>query len=305
MSVDTDFDFDKARELGGLELLARQVVEGFITGLHKSPFHGFSVEFSEHRLYNQGESIKDIDWKLFARTDKLFVKQFEEETNLRCQLVLDVSGSMYFPEQGLNKFTFSVYAAAAVIYMLRQQRDAFGLTLFTDKIQEQFPAKSSLSHQRLLFEVLEKMLVSRPDKSASSTVQVIHELAEAIHRRSMVMIFTDLLDSAKLDELTSALQHLRFNKHEVVLFHVLDEKHEFNFEYADRPHLFVDIETGERVKLQPHELKTHFKTKAETIRKELDLLCAQLRIDYVPADINAGFQQVLIPYLAKRGAMVR
>src|SRR5688572_19981865 len=148
----------EVQQISHLELIAQQVVEGFITGLHKSPFHGFSVEFAEHRLYNTGDSIKNIDWKLYGRTDKLFVKRFEEETNLRCQIVLDVSSSMYYPEKDFNKLLFSVYSAASLMYLFKKQRDAFGLSCFSDKLELSTPAKSTAIHQKYLFSELEKLM---------------------------------------------------------------------------------------------------------------------------------------------------
>ena len=238
---------------GNLELIAKQVVEGFITGLHKSPFHGFSVEFSEHRQYNTGESTRHVDWKLYGRTDKLFVKRFEEETNLRCQIIIDNSSSMYYPVNKLldiehpNKITFSVYAAASLIYLLRQQRDAVGLNIFSDTIELQTPARSNSSHQKMLYYHLEKMLAAY-DESApkkTSAAEALHLIAENIHKRSLVVIFSDMMESnANTDELFSALQHLKYNKHEVILFHVSDKGKELDFNFENRPYKFVDMETG-------------------------------------------------------------
>ena len=188
-----------------LELLAKQVVEGFITGMHKSPFHGFSVEFAEHRLYNQGESIKHIDWKLFGRTDKLFVKRYEEETNLRCQIILDVSSSMYFPVKeklsidNPNKITFSVYAAAAIIYLLKKQRDAFGLSLFSEKVEIHTPSKTSSIHQNYIYSELEKLLPQQDStiRKTTSATTALHEIAEKLHKRSLIIVFSDILTTIK------------------------------------------------------------------------------------------------------------
>ena len=207
---------DKAllADFGNLELLAKQVVEGFITGLHKSPFHGFSVEFAEHRIYNPGESTRHIDWKLYGRTDKLFTKKYEEETNLRCQLLIDCSSSMFFPKDGLSKFEFSVYAAASLIELLKRQRDAVGLSLFNEKLELHTQAKSSLSHHRYLYSELEERLraYAEQTKKATNTVQLLHDIAELTHRRSLVVIFSDLFDDpSRLDELFQALNHLKHN----------------------------------------------------------------------------------------------
>lgn len=295
-----------------LELLARQVVEGFITGLHKSPFHGFSVEFAEHRLYNSGEPTKHIDWKLFGRTDKMFVKRYEEETNLRCQIVIDHSSSMNFPvpEKGKeadNKLSFSVQCAAALTELLKMQRDAVGLTIFSEEVEVHTPARSSHTHQKLIFSELEKLLLpADPDvKRKTSAVEALHQVAESIHKRSLVIIFSDMFDSRTgSDELFSALQHLRHNRHEVILFHVTDKRHELDFEYENRPYTFVDMETGEEVKVQPNEIRDTYLKAIHDFRHELKLRCGQYRIDYVEADINEGYRQVLLPYLLKRTRMM-
>lgn len=311
------------QQLSRLELLAKQVVEGFITGLHKSPFHGFSVEFSEHRIYNTGEPTRHIDWKLFGRTDKLFVKRYEEETNLRCQIVIDGSSSMYFPfdkyrkhdEVPLNKLSFSVYCAASLIYLLNKQRDAVGLTVFSDKVDLHTQSKSSFAHQKILFAELEKLLtpISENVRKKSFTANALHEIAEFIHKRSLVIIFSDMfcsipsLSMLKENEANadvfSALQHLRHNKHEVILFYVVDKSKELNFEFENRPYYFVDMETGERVKVHPNQIKESYVRSMSEYMKELMLHCAQYQIDFVEADINKGFRQVLLPYLIKRMKM--
>lgn len=297
-------NMEQLQRFGSLELLAKQVVEGFIVGLHKSPFHGFSVEFAEHRLYNTGEATKHIDWKLFGRTDKLFVKKYEEETNLRCQIVLDNSSSMYFPEQGTNKMQFSIYSAASLIYMLKTQRDAVGLTLFSDKIEKNYPARSSNIHIKLLYSELEKLLKAHEHNKTSSAAETLHTIAESIHKRSLVVIFSDMLDNTtEHDKLFSALQHLKYNKHEVILFHVMDKAKEMEFEFENRPYLFVDMETGERVKVYPQDVKDTYLKQINEYRQQLKMKCTQYKIDYVEADIREGFRQVLMPYLVKRVKM--
>jgi uncharacterized protein (DUF58 family) len=295
-----------------LELIAKQVVEGFITGLHKSPFHGFSVEFAEHRLYNQGESTKHIDWKLYGRTDKLFIKRYEEETNLRCQIIIDNSSSMYFPipegkETKDNKITFSVYCAAALIELLKRQRDAVGLSIFSENVELQTNAKSSSLHHKLLYHELEKIIQPRQldEHKKTSAIKALHQISEAIHKRSLVVIFSDMMDShADSDELFSALQHLKHNKHEVVLFHVTDKQKEQDFEFENRPYRFIDMETGEEVKLHPNEIKETYLKEMADYKRELMLKCGQYKIDFVEADINLGFDQVLMPYLVKRTKML-
>jgi uncharacterized protein (DUF58 family) len=301
-------DQHRLQQFGSLEFLARQVVEGFITGLHKSPFHGFSVEFAEHRLYNSGESIKHIDWKLYGRTDRLYTKRFEEETNLRCQLVIDNSSSMYFPSiekpsiDNLNKITFSIYAAASIIQLLRRQRDAVGLSIFSGEVEKHTQSRSSTVHHKYLFTELEKMLAPLPVETKKSThaAEALHFIAENIHKRSLVVVFSDMFESGQAAEIFPALQHLRHNKHEVILFHVVDKSKEIGFEYENRPYRFVDLETGEEIRVQPREVKEDYLKSISSFDTELKLRCGQYRIDLVEADINLGFEHVLLPYLLKR-----
>ncbi|MBB5438469.1 uncharacterized protein (DUF58 family) [Pedobacter sp. AK017] len=292
---------------GNLELLARQVVEGFITGLHKSPFHGFSVEFAEHRLYNVGDNVKNIDWKLYARTDKLFSKRYEEETNLRCQFIIDVSSSMYFPLKAYNKLNFSVQAVAALVYLLKRQRDAFGLSLFTDQLVLNTPAKSTTTHQKYLFARLEEILKAEQMNVKTNLDQALHQIAELIHKRSLVVVFSDLLSTAQdehqIEGLFSALQHLKFNKHEVIIFNVIDKAKEVDFKFENRPYQFVDMETGAILKAHTSKVKDAYLLKMQAYRQAIQLKCAQYKIDMVDADIAKGFYPILQAYLIKRQKM--
>jgi uncharacterized protein (DUF58 family) len=296
------------RQLANLELLARQVVEGFITGLHQSPFHGFSVEFAEHRLYNSGESVKNIDWKLLARTDKLFVKQFEEETNLRCYLLLDTSSSMNFPEKGINKLQFSIYAIASLMYLFKKQRDAFGLSLFSDKVDWISPVKSTGTHLFYLYAELEKAYSQPKINTTTNITQVLHQVAGQIHQRSMVIIFSDMLENSvnpeKLQELFAAIQHLKYSKHEVIIFNVCDKQKEVDFNFDNRPHHFIDIESGEQVKVHPNKIRESYLSALQKYHHELELKCAQYHIDIIDAYIEDGYQNVLKEYLIKRNKMV-
>jgi uncharacterized protein (DUF58 family) len=297
-------------EIENLELLAKQVVEGFIIGLHKSPFHGFSVEFAEHRLYNPGESTRHLDWKVYARTGKMFVKRYEEETNLRCQIVIDASSSMYFPKDEAaktNKLRFSVLAAAALINLLKRQRDAAGLSIFTDHVLVNTEARSSTKHHQLLYAQLENLLKQSPLSVKTNVAKCLHEIADTVHKRSMIIIFSDMfdnIDSKSTDDLFSALQHLKYNKHEVVLFHVVDKSKELEFEFENRPYQFIDMETGEKVKLHSNEVKSFYVEQMKKFEKELKLRCGQFKIDFVEADINQDFRQVLLPFLTKRSKML-
>jgi len=300
-------DIEQFHRFDNLGLVAHEVVEGFITGLHRSPFHGFSVEFAEHRLYNQGESTKHVDWKLFARTDKLFVKQYEEETNLRCQLVVDTSSSMLFPyakgkKHLHNKLAFSVYTAAALIYLMRKQRDAVGLTLFSNEIEFHSSPRISSVNAEVMYGKLSELI--QPEnaglRKTTNTTQVLHQIAENIHKRSLVIIFSDMLDSSKNEELFSALQHLRYNKHEVILFHVTDHSLEREFDFSNRPHKFVDLESGQVVKFNPSEVKQHYTNTVSEYFEDLKVRCGQYQIDLAEADINKDFKEVLFSYLLKR-----
>lgn len=297
----------KLREIAqhtSLELLARQMVEGFITGMHKSPYHGFSVEFAEHRLYNDGESTRHIDWKVYARTDRLFTKRYEEETNLRCLIAIDISPSMFYPVETRAKLRFSMYAASALSYLLHRQRDAVGLCLFSDTIKTFTPVKSSATHLDKLFTLLEKLEDEKPIEGRTQVSQVLHEIAEKIHKRSLVVLFSDMFDSNEnADDLFKALQHLKHNKHEVIVFHVIDHQTELLFDFDERPIEFVDLETHEKIKLNPGDVKQQYRLEADRFHKSLRMRCNQYKIDFVEADVQSDFSTVLQTYLIKRAKM--
>lgn len=298
-------DLQKIRELGNLELLARQLVEGFITGLHKSPYHGFSVEFAEHRLYNTGESTKDIDWKVYARTDKLFSKRYEEETNLRCTILIDNSSSMYYPKNDYGKITFSVMAAAAIAFLLQKQRDAVGITTFSDQIESQTPVKSTHSHLHKLLILMEQLLQSsHKEKKKTSIPEVLHQIANKIHKRSLVIIFSDMFDNYEdVQEIINGLHHLKYNNHEVLLFHVTDKKTEIDLDLEDRPYNFIDLETREELKLHPSQIKETYVDKVRNYFHDLAIKCGQFKIDFIHADIRDDFDKVLSTYMIKRSKM--
>lgn len=290
-----------------LELLATQVVEGFISGLHKSPFHGFSSEFAEHKVYNSGESTKHIDWKLFAKTDKLFTKRYEEETNLRCHLIMDNSTSMHYPEKkefninSLNKIAFSALAGAAVMNLLKRQRDAVGLSIYSDKYEFYAPEKGSERHHQMLLDKLNEAVTTKSNDKKTETYQFLHLIAEKMKRRSLVFLFSDMFqDSLEEEKLFEALQHLKYNKHEVVLFHTIDKSKELHFNYDNKPRRFVDVETGEFLNLYPDSIKENYEKAVAAYFKELKLKCAQYRIKYVEADVQAGFSKILTTYLIER-----
>ena len=290
-----------------LELLARQAVEGFIIGLHKSPFHGFSVEFAEHRLYNPGDPLRHVDWRVYGRTEKLFVKRFEEETNLRCCVMLDTSSSMMFPKttDKLNKLQYGCFAAAALLQMLRRQLDAAALALFDEAVYYQSECRSSGTHYRQLMLQLDNLLQHEAAQKATSASAAIHQVAEQMHRRSLVIIFSDMVEDGKdAEELFAALQHLRYNKHEVMLFHIVEGTQELDFEFENRPYEFVDLESGTRTRLQPAQIREQYKAGITSWQKELENKCHQYGIDRVAVDLREDVTAVLHAFLLKRARLV-
>jgi uncharacterized protein (DUF58 family) len=289
-----------------LELLANQVVEGFISGMHKSPFHGFSAEFAEHKIYNSGESTKHIDWKLFAKTDRLYTKRFEEETNLRCHLIIDNSSSMHFPKLKSdqpfyeNKIGFSVLASAVLMNLLKKQRDAVGLSVFSDKYEYYAPEKGSDRHHRMLLNQLENLLENSKTPKNTDTITYLHLIAEKMHRRSMIVLFTDMFQDGNQEQLFNALQHLKHNKHKVVVFHVIDEKTELNFNFDNTPRKFIDVESGEIINLYAENIKEEYEKNVSEYFKKLSLTCAQNKIKYVPVNVGANFEKILITYLVEK-----
>lgn len=303
-------NLDNILSLESLEFFAKNLVEGFITGKHKSPYHGFSVEFAEHRLYNKGESTKHVDWKLYGRTDKLFVKKYEEETNLRCQIIIDTSSSMFYPQiktptlSNPNKILYSIYSTAALINLFKKQRDSVGLSLFSDDLYFHSQNKGTNKHHAFLKKKMIEVLNSTPEFKTTSSIESIHKIASRLHKRSLVLLFTDMLDGVEdLSEIFLALQHLKFQKHEVILFHLSENKTEHELDFPNSPHKFIDIETKEEINLNPIEIKKEYKSKSENFLKELKIRCLQHKIDLVEVDVNKGIDKILISYLLKRQKM--
>ncbi len=290
-----------------LELIARQVVEGFILGLHKSPFHGFSVEFAEHRLYNQGDPLRHIDWRVYGRTDKLFIKRFEEETNLRCCVVLDTSSSMQYPrdEERVSKLQFSCVAAASLLHLMKRQMDASALAMFDDGLYYLSDCRSALSHHRQLISELQRTLSLTTDNKTTNAAAALHRIAEQMHKRSLIIIFSDMMDDAdNAEELFAALQHLKYNKHEVILFHIADGRQEVNFEFENRPYEFVDMESGERVRLQPGQIRDEYVERMQEFRLMVEQRCHQYHIDRVEVDLSRPVEEVLHAFLVKRNKLM-
>lgn len=297
---------EKISAFSHLELLANQIVEGFISGMHKSPFHGFSAEFAEHRLYNQGESTRHIDWKLYAKTDRLYTKRFEEETNMRCHIILDNSSSMHYPKlkEGQqfyeNKIGFSVLASAVLMELLKKQRDAVGLSIYSDSYEFYAPEKGSGRHHRMLLDKLEGTLAASKTGKQTDTTTFLHQIAQKMHRRSMIILFTDMFQLGDTTELFNALQHLKHNKHKVVLFHVTDKKTEFSFDFDNAPRKFIDVETGEEVNLFADNVKEEYEKQVDLYFKKVAETCMQYRIKYVPVSVDENFEKILTTYLVEK-----
>lgn len=305
--MDIRSELHKAQLFQNLELLAHQIVEGFISGIHKSPFHGFSAEFAEHKIYNPGESTKHIDWKLFAKTDRLYTKRYEDETNLRCHMILDNSSSMHYPEvknlsvDNLNKVGFGVLAIATLMQLLKKQRDAVGLSIYSDSYEFHAPEKSSERHFQMLYSKLNEVSESKESSKNTKTYTFLHQIAEKIHRRSLIFLFSDMFQTETEEaRLFDALRHLKYNKHSVVLFHLLDNAHEVDFEFGSAPKRFVDVETGTHIDLYADSIKKAYSEKVLRYQEELKLKCAQYQIKYVGVDIRSNFSKVLNSFMIER-----
>lgn len=297
---------EKISSFGSLELLANQIVEGFISGMHKSPFHGFSSEFAEHKIYNQGESTKHMDWKLYAKTDRLYTKRYEEETNLRCHIIIDNSSSMHYPElKGgqlfyENKIGFSVLASAVLMDLLKRQRDAVGLSVYSDSYEFYAPEKGSGRHHRMLMDRLENILATPKAAKNTDTITFLHQIAQKMHRRSMIILFTDMFQPGNDEALFNALQHLKHNKHKVVLFHVMDKKTEFNFDFDNNPRKFIDVESGEEVNLFAENVKEEYEKLVGGYFKKVADTCIQYKIKYVPVSVDEKFEKIMTTYLVEK-----
>ncbi|SMG27767.1 Protein of unknown function DUF58 [Marivirga sericea] len=299
-----DISLENLPEIPSLDLLAKQLVEGFITGMHKSPFHGFSVEFAEHRLYNSGESTRHIDWKVYAKTDRLYTKRYDEETNLRAYILLDNSSSMYYPSQNNGKIRFSVLAASTLAYLLQRQRDAVGLISFSDQIDVFTEAKSTRAHLQNIFVHLQKILKQNQQQKSTELSRSLHIVAEKIHKRSLVIIFSDLMTRPEqLEEFFKAIQHIKHRKHEVLFFQVNEPLTELDFELEDRPYLIEDLESGQKMKLNPSQIKETYHKKVDDYYKQIALKCHQYKVDLTKININDNIQKVLAEFLIKRNKM--
>ncbi len=283
---------DVVAKLANMELVARLVVEGFITGLHKSPYHGFSVEFAEHRQYMPGDEIRHVDWKLFGKTDRFYIKQFEEETNLKSYLIVDASRSMSYASDGISKLEYASYIAAALAHLMVQQRDAVGLTVFDERVRTYMPPHATKSYLKAILKQLEQTKAEEKTKTADA----LHEVAERIKRRGLVIILSDLLD--KPDGVISALKHFRHKKNEVIVMQVLDPL-ERNFAFG-RDAVFKDLETGEELTTQPWHIQKAYQESMKTFVDRYKKECRENNIDYVLLDTATSFETALFEYLHKR-----
>ncbi len=291
-------------QIKGLELKAKKIIEGFIAGLHKSPYHGFSVEFAEHRPYNTGDDFKHIDWKVYAKKERFYVKQYEEETNLRCFLVLDTSSSMYFKHKAQwTKLEYSAYLAAAMAYLMQGQRDAVGFASFADTLRTILPAKGTRRHLRRIFLEIEPYLrINKGDFTASAAA--LHELAERIHQRSLVVIFTDLFENIEThDALISALKHLRHRKHEIILFNITEHYTELNLNLEYERYLLEDLESGEQLEISPAQVAQDYRAKVTMYLQRFKQACNEFQIDFESVSTEQPFSEALIHYLKKRSRL--
>jgi len=279
--------------IAGMELRARLVVEGFISGLHKSPYQGFSVEFAEHRQYTPGDELRHIDWRVFAKSDRFYIKLYEEDTNLKCYLLMDASGSMGYGSNKVTKLWYGANLAAALTQLMLQQLDSVGLLLFDNEIRRYIPPRSNPRHRKYIFEELEK---AKPGNRTRIS-HIFHDFAERIHRRGLIIVFSDLFDDP--DAVLTSLQHFRHKKHEVIVFHLLDP-YELTFPF-ERLTLFRDIE-GVHAPLmtEPNALKRKYLEKLEEFRTKLRRGCRESAIDYFEIDTSEHFGHALMRYLGTR-----
>jgi uncharacterized protein (DUF58 family) len=286
-------------KIKGLYLRARHIVEGYVSGLHRSPFHGFSIEFAEHREYAPGDDLRYVDWKVFGRTDKFYVKQYEDETNLICQLVLDVSESMRYrgPRSALSKFEYAQSLAAALAWLVLQQQDAVGLVTFDQQIRASIRPSSNPSHLRQLFQVLESATLESKTKAGA----IFHELAERMNKRSVVIVLSDLFD--EVDSLMAGLQHFRHRRHDVIVFHVLDPQ-EIEFSFA-RPTMFQGFEQMPHVVADPRSLRRAYLREFEEYLRTVRLGCRRYGLDYQEMRTDRAFDVALTSYLSSRAARMR
>jgi uncharacterized protein (DUF58 family) len=282
-------------KLSNMEIKARLVVEGFITGLHKSPYHGFSVEFAEHRPYMPGDEIRTVDWKVYGRTSRYYVKRYEEETNLKAYILLDTSGSMTFGSGETTKLEYGSYLAASLAYLMIHQKDATGLTLFDKQIRRHMPPRATMGYLKILQESLQNI----SDHEETDIAPILHEIAERIKRRGLVILISDLFDDPA--KVMAGLKHFRHKRHEVIVFHVLDPQ-EREFAYAGDV-IFEDLETKERIATQPWHIRESYQAQMREFINAYRKECRENNIDYVLLDTRTSFDVALLEYITKRAKL--
>ncbi len=289
---------DVVSTIKNLELIAKFIVEGFLVGLHKSPYHGFSVEFSEHRQYMPGDNIRDIDWKVYGRTNRFYIKQYEEETNLKAYLILDISGSMGYASKKISKIQYATYLAAALSYLLIKQRDAVGLATFSNKIHRFLPPKSTSGYLQFILKELNEIKLERQTTNVSET---LHELAEKIKRRGLIILLTEFLYEDP-EKILQGLKHFRHYDHEILVFNILDPQDKF-FDFKQDA-TFIDMETGEKVKTQPFFLRERYRQRIDEFYNNLQKECLNFQIDFQNIITDEPFDRALIRYMLKRKKMM-
>ncbi|MCZ2355078.1 MAG: DUF58 domain-containing protein [Bacteroidia bacterium] len=293
--------------LKNIEIKARMIVEGFLMGLHKSPFHGFSVEFAEHRPYNPGEPLRNIDWKIFGKTERLYTKRYEEETNLRCQVILDTSDSMRYPQNGISKLEYGAYLAASLQYLMQLQKDASGLALFDSQITFYHPPRVKPTALLPMLAKLEQVVQEKNVFThRTATEDVLHQLAQKINRRSVVVLISDLFSqNPNFEALFPALQHLRHQKDEVIIFQLLEFDTEFMFNFPDQPLIIKDLETGEELNVVPQQIRQAYQEQMKSRQQLIRKKCLEYQIDYVEVDIQKPFDRALQEYFIRRQSLIR
>lgn len=289
-------------QLDTMELRARLIVEGFMTGLHRSPYHGFSVEFAEHRPYHPGDELRHVDWKVYAKTDRYYIKQYEEETNLRHYVVLDTSASMHYKgEAALSKLEYGAYLAAGLHHLMLRQRDATGLMAFDETVHTVRPPSAAPAQRRTLLKTLDALTRREATGTQTNAASALNEVAERIGRRSLVVVITDLFENVGAhDDLLTALRRLRHRNHEVIVFHVLNSATERQFQFPDRPMLFRDMETGAEQAVHPAQLREHYEEAAEHFMERFRRSCLEHNIDFATLDTATSYREALLAYLNKR-----
>jgi uncharacterized protein (DUF58 family) len=309
---------ERIAQIGSLEWRAKEIVEGFISGKHKSPFYGYSVEFADHRPYHPGDELKYIDWNAYAKTERYYVKRFEAETNMRSYVMLDTSPSMRYKYFGTwDKLTYGGHLAASLLYLMHKQRDAFTLIPFDQEIQQWYPVKSTYPHLKFLLDHLSESTgigqeqhqsssraqkQKRVERKRSAQAEAIHEVAGRLKHRSLVVLITDLLmDPDQRDEFLSSLRHLRHQRHEVVVFQLLERRSEVELDFPDHRYELEDLETGEQMELRPSQVKEAYREEAEQYFKEFKTVCRESHIDFETVDTESPLDRALMAYLKRRG----